>query len=124
MRIFKSAWFVRFARARELPDGLLREAIDRAELGLIDARLGGEVIKQRIARSGSGRSGGYRVVVLVRARERAFFVFGYAKSDRGNLCPDEVAQFKHMAGHVLGLSDDQLAELIARGSFEEVIVDD
>jgi hypothetical protein len=120
VRIFKTAWFGRFAQVRDIPDALLREAVERAERGSVDARLGRGVLKQRIPRVGSGRSGGYRAIVLLRPGERAFFVYGYAKSDRSDLRPDEVAQFKHMARHVLGLTDDQLAALVARGDFEEV----
>jgi hypothetical protein len=48
MRVFKTAWFVRFSRGEGISDDLLREAIRRAERGQVDARLGGEVIKQRI----------------------------------------------------------------------------
>jgi hypothetical protein len=52
---------------------------DRQDL---DADLGGGVIKQRIARKGGGKSGGFRALILLRAGERAFFVHGFAKSDR------------------------------------------
>jgi hypothetical protein len=59
VRIFKSRWFQRFARKEGIADAALREAVARAEKGQIDADLGGEVIKQRIARPGQGRSRGY-----------------------------------------------------------------
>ena len=42
--------------------------------------------------------------------------------NRSDLRPDEVTKFKHMARHVLGLTDDQLAALVVRGDFEEVTV--
>jgi hypothetical protein len=63
MRIFKNKWFARFARKERIGDELLCQAIERAEKGLIDAELGGGVIKQRIARPGGGRSGGYRTII-------------------------------------------------------------
>ena len=66
MRIFKNAWFERFARKQKIPDAVLRDAIRRAEQGLIDADLGGGVIKQRVARPGQGRSGGYRTLIVYR----------------------------------------------------------
>lgn len=50
MRVFKNAWFGRFARKEKVSAAALLEAVDRAEKGLIDADLGGGVIKQRIAR--------------------------------------------------------------------------
>lgn len=83
-------------------------------------RPGGGVIKQRLARPGQGKSGGFRTIVLYRTSERAFFVYGFAKSDRADIDADEEAMFKKAATHVLGLSDAQLAELIAKGQFLEV----
>ena len=50
MRVFKNAWFGRFARKRKISEEVIWDAVDRAEKGLVDADLGGGVIKQRIAR--------------------------------------------------------------------------
>ncbi len=74
MRIFKIKWFVRFARKQSIDDALLCEAIARAENGSIDADLGSGLIKQRVARDGEGRSGGYRTIIAYWAGEKAFFV--------------------------------------------------
>ena len=89
MRIFKNAWFVRFARDLKMSDGALRDAVRRAESGQVDGDLGGGVVKQRVARMGLGKSKGFRTILLYRAGERAFFVYGFAKSDRANLREDE-----------------------------------
>ena len=86
----------------------------------VQADLGGGVIKQRVARPGQGKSGGFRTVVLYRTKERAFFVYGFAKSDRDNLSKGEEVQFRMAASHVLGLSGDQLEVLIGQGQFSEV----
>jgi hypothetical protein len=99
---------------------MLREAIRRAEQGLIDADLGGGVIKQRVARPGQGRSGGYRTLILYRQSHRAFFVYGFAKSQQANVSDEEVAAFKKAAQHVLDITDEQLSTLIANGRFSEV----
>ena len=120
MRIFKNAWFARFSRKERIADKALLQAIHRAELGLIDADLGGGLIKQRIPRQGQGKSSGYRSMVLFRKGERAFFVFGFAKSDMDNVEDDEIEYFKKMAREVLALNDEQLALLIVKGLFEEV----
>ncbi len=124
MRIFKNAWFVRFARDQKMSDGALRDAVRRAESGQVDGDLGGGVVKQRVARMGQGKSKGFRTILLYRAGERAFFVYGFAKSDRANLREDEKEQFKKMARHVLGLSDEQLSGLIAWEKLEEIKSDD
>jgi hypothetical protein len=120
VRIFKNAWFVRFASAQKISDDTLREAILRAESGQVDADLGGGVLKQRLARPGQGKSKGYRTIILLREGHRAFFVYGFAKGGRDNIRKDEEAQFKKMAKHVLGLSEAQLNILIAKGRIEEV----
>jgi hypothetical protein len=120
VRIFRNAWFGRFARKERIADSALLDAVRRAQRGLIDADLGGGVIKQRVARPGQGRSGGYRTIVLYRRGQRAFFVFGFAKSDRGNIEDDEEEQFRRMAGHVLALSDAHLAALVEAGQFVEI----
>ena len=124
MRIFKNAWFVRFARDQKVPDSALRAAVRRAESGQVDGDLGGGVVKQRVARMGQGKSRGFRAILLYRAGERAFFVYGFAKSDRANLRNDEKEQFKKMAKHVLGLSDEQLNGLMTREKLEEIKNDD
>ena len=120
VRIFESRWFQRFARKEGIEDAALREAVARAEKGQIDADLGGEVIKQRVARPGQGKSKGYRTIILFRRGARAFFVYGFAKSQRANVNEDEEDQFKEAAKHVLGLTEKQLAELLKRGGFVEV----
>jgi hypothetical protein len=120
MRIFKNAWFERFARKQRISDRALRDAVMRAERGLIDADLGGGVIKQRIAREGQGKSGGLRAILMYRTSVRAFFVYGFAKQDLGNIDSDELAQFKKAAIHVLGLTDERLVELIGNGQFSEI----
>lgn len=119
-RVFKTKWFHRFARKERLADSALLEAVDRAEKGHVDADLGGGVIKQRIARAGQGRSGGYRAVVLFRRGERAVFMYGFAKSERDNIRPDEEREFKEAAKYVLALTEKQLSELVKEGSFVEV----
>jgi hypothetical protein len=72
MRLFKSKAFGRFARSQDIADDDLCEAIERAEKGLVDANLGGFVIKQRIARDGEGKSGGFRSVIFLRAETKRY----------------------------------------------------
>ena len=76
LRVFKTKPFARFANREGIPDAVLCDAAQRVGRGQMDADLGGGVIKQRIARRGQGRSGGYRTIVLFRRGERSFFVYG------------------------------------------------
>jgi len=89
VRIFKSRWFQRFARKEGIADAVLREAVARAEKGQIDADLGGEVIKQRIARPGQGKSKGYRTIILLGAAPRHSSFTASPKASGANIDPDE-----------------------------------
>lgn len=92
----------------------------RAERGLVDADLGGGVIKQRVARPGQGRSGGFRVLIAYRARTRSVFLFGFAKSARGNVDDDELATAREIAKGWLEADAKAIAKAVAEGIIQEV----
>jgi hypothetical protein len=121
VRIFKNKWFVRFASAEDIEDETLCKAIEDAEGGLLDADLGGGVIKQRIARKGEGASGGLRVIVLYRRGNRAFFVFGFSKNRMANIRKDELKAFKKLAKEMLALNDGQIESLKKAKALTEVM---
>jgi len=120
MRLLMSKAFGRFARSNDITDADLWEAVERAERGLIDADLGGKVIKQRIARDGEGKSGGFRSIVFYKAGIKGVFVYGFEKSARENVSPRELKAFKDASKIVLNLSDEKLATAIKAGAFIEV----
>lgn len=123
-RVFKTRWFQRFARKEKIADAVLLNAVARAGKGQVDADLGGGVIKQRIARAGHGKSGGYRTIIFFRRSVLAVFAYGFAKSERGNIDSDEEKQFKEAARHVLRLTEKQIAELVKNGDFVELTGDE
>lgn len=120
MRIFITRGFERFARKERLGARALRAAVERAELGLVDADLGGQVIKQRIARQGEGRSGGYRTVIAFRSSVRAVFLFGFAKNELANIDDAELRALRKAAVEVLGWSDSDVSTLLASGKWTEI----
>jgi hypothetical protein len=120
VRIFKNRWFARFAAAEDADDDALRKAVDDAEKGLVDADLGGGVIKRRIAREGQGASGGYRSVILYRKGAKAFFVFGFPKSRMDNIGAGELRAFKRLAKEMLALTDRQIEDMKKATSLIEV----
>jgi len=123
LRIYKSKWFIRFAGKERITDAKLCEAIENAEKGLIDADYGDGLIKQRIARPGEGKSGGYRSIILFRKGERSFFVYGFAKSLRDNIDESDERDFKELAAVLLDASDEQLAALVESGKYQEIPYD-
>lgn len=120
MRVFKNAWFVKFARKERIRDDELIAAVRRAQDGLIDADLGGEVIKQRIARQGQGKSGGYRSLVFFRRGSRAVFAFAFAKNAQANISAADERDLKAAAKIVLSLTDAEMDELVRRKVMEEL----
>lgn len=120
MRIFKTRWFVRYAKRERIGDVSLVEAIERAGRGLIDADLGGHVIKQRVARQGKGRSGGYRTLIAFRSGTRAVFLYGFSKSERENIDANELATLKEIAAAWMAADEAKIANAIAEGVLQEL----
>ena len=120
MRVFKTRWFARYARREQIEDRSLCEAIDRAERGIVDADLGGGVIKQRVARAGQGRSGGYRVLIAYRFGDRSVFLYGFAKNERENITEDELATLREISAAWLETGDKGLSKAIEKGILQEV----
>jgi hypothetical protein len=121
LRVFKTKAFARFAGKARLGDAVLCEAIAAAERGLIGADLGGGVVKQRVARQGQGKSAGFRVIILYKRGARAFFVHGFAKSDRANIAQDELEALKELAAEMLPYDDRAVATAVESGALTEVI---
>ena len=120
VRVFKTKWFARYARRVRIEDRCLCEAVERMECGNVDADLGGGIIKQRIARPGHGRSGGYRLLVAYRAGDRAVFLYGFAKSERDNIYVDELTTLRDIAAGFLKANDKQIEQSIQMGVLQEV----
>lgn len=119
MKVYKFKTFDRFARRAGLADAVLIEAINRAERGLVDGDYGGGLIKQRVARPGQGRRGGFRTLIAIRSGDFAVFLFGFAKNERENIADDEERALRALAA--VWLDDrSKLAKDVAAGILIEV----
>ena len=124
MRVFKTKPFARFAADNAIADAVLCEAVRRARSGLVDADLGGGVIKQRIARPGQGKSGGYRTIMFFKkAGSITIFAYGFAKNDRDNVDRNELAAFKLLAKRMLALTGTELGMAMKNGTILEIECD-
>ena len=112
LSVYKTKPFARFQKKARIEDSDLWSAAELAEKGLIDADLGGGVIKQRIARAGEGKSGGSRSIVLFRQGSRAVYVYGFEKKDRANIKANELEAFRELAAVIWGYTE---AEMKKRG---------
>lgn len=120
IRTYANRWFAKFAAKEKISDAMLADAVHRAASGVIDADLGSGLIKQRIARQGGGKSGGYRSILIFRSGERAIFVFAFAKSDKVNLSTAELKVYRKAASIMLELDEDQIETEIEAGRLVEV----
>jgi hypothetical protein len=120
MAIYKLKPFARFARGERIADARLIEAVERAGRGLVDADLGGGLIKQRVARQGQGRRGGYRVIIGFRSGDFAVFLFGFAKSTQENLEDHQLQALRRIAASWLGADAEMIKGAVERGELMEI----
>jgi len=120
MRIFKNKVFNKWAEKEGLSDDTLRVAVDEMERGLIDADLGGHVVKKRVAVGGRGKSSGVRTLLAYKSGDKAFFVYGFAKNARANVSTDELKALKRLAKELMNYSDKTLTKAIQHGALIEV----
>lgn len=116
--------FARFARKAGLASESLRAAAFEVAAGEHDADLGGGVFKQRVARPGGGRSGGFRTIILFKVGGHSFFAHGFAKNEKANVSAKELRALKQLAAVYLGLSEDEVGAAVAAGELIEVSDED
>lgn len=112
MRVFQTKSFARFAIKSGIDDHALCKAVMNAENGLIDADLGGGVIKQRVARKGEGKSGGFRTIILFKIKDKAFFVYGFAKNEKSNIENNDLLDFRRLAADMLSYAELEIAKAV------------
>lgn len=120
MRILKTRAFGRFSRSENIPDRLLIQAVREIEAGLVHANLGGGLIKQRVPRTGSGKSGGYRTLLVYRAGDLAVFLLAFAKNRQSTLPPAEEEIARETARGLLLADTIALDRLVRDGKLIEV----
>ena len=123
-RVFKTRHFSRWMRKTELSDSALCVAVAEMEQGLIDADLGGGVVKKRVALPGRGKSGGARSLVATNKGNRWFFVFGFEKSERPNVTAKELEALQKIAADLLKLTSKDLDAHVEWGELKEICHDD
>ncbi len=118
--ILKRKDFARWQAGERLPDAALCKAVKEMEDGLIDADLGGLLCKKRVARPGSGKSGGYRTMLSARMGGRYVFLHGFPKSDRANITQDEKKALQFAGKVFLELLGEALSKALQSGVLVEV----
>ena len=119
-RVFKTRHFQRWMRKTELTNATLCQAVLEMLAGLIDADLGGGVLKKRVGLAGRGKRGGARTLVATNRGNRWFFVFGFQKNERANISEEELEAMQAIAADLLVRTGRQLDEASADGTLEEI----
>ena len=119
VRIFKTRALARFAKREAISDESLVVAIETAKRGLIDANLGGGLIKQRVARPGQGKRGGFRMLIGFRS-DRAIFLFGFAKNERENIDDKQLTTLREIVASWFAADDKKIAQALKDGLLIEV----
>lgn len=121
LRIFKTKSFLRFANKEGISDHSLCNVVKELENGCIDANLGNGLYKQRLARPNQGKSSGYRCIIIYQHNDCAYFMYGFPKSEKENLSPDELKAYKKAAGIFLNFSQDQIEKMLSDKVLIEII---
>jgi hypothetical protein len=122
-RVFKTRHFKRWMHKTELTDAALCAAVLEMTEGLIDAELGGGVVKKRIGIAGRGKRGGARTLIATNKGSRWFFLFGFEKSDRATVSGDELEALQALASDLLALSGKELSQAVEDTTLEEICHD-
>ena len=124
MQAFKTRVFAKWADGEGLGDEPLASAVAEMEQGLIDAHLGGPVVKKRVALPGRGKRGGARTLVAFRQGDKAFFVYGFAKNERANVSDKELRALKMLAKELMNYTTAALTKAMKAGELIEIEVSD
>ena len=119
-RVFKTRYFSHWMRKTELSGAALCKVVKEMEQGLIDADLGGGLVKKRVPLPGRGKSGGARTLVATNKTDRWFFVFGFEKNERANIDDDELAALQNIAADLLKLGIRELDAMVTNGALQEI----
>ena len=119
-RIFRTRTFSRWMGQTGLADPDLFQSVIEMEAGLIDADLGGQLVKKRIALPGRGKRGGARTIVATNRGDRWYFIFGFGKNERANIDKHELRALQELASDLLGQDDKALAAALEADELVEV----
>ncbi len=123
VKVYATRWFARWAAKQGLDRVALARAAYEVRSGLYEADLGGGLLKKRVARSGQGKRGGFRALVVTNKKDLWIFVYGFSKNERSSLDSTEQEYLKKLAHHFLSLTAQALKEAERAGELTEVPCD-
>ncbi len=114
MKRLSTKWFKKWSKKVKLTNDDLLEAISDLEDGLSTTDLGSHLFKVRVKREHSGKSSGFRTIIVYQENEKAIFLYGFGKNEKENIDKSELQYFKKLGDDLLALNSEQLEESIGQ----------
>ena len=112
MKRLSTKWFKKWSKKVKLANDDLLGAISDLEDGLSTTDLGSHLFKVRVKREHSGKSSGFRTIIVYQENEKAIFLYGFGKNEKENIDKSELQYFKKLGDDLLALNSEQLEESI------------
>ncbi len=124
MKKLSTKWFKKWAKKSKIKDQDLLDTVDNLINGLSTAGLGSNLFKIRVKREHSGKSSGFRTIVVYKEDEKAIFLYGFEKNEKDNISKTELLYFKKLGNDFLALDENQIKQLIeARSLFDIEVIE-
>ncbi|MDR2604796.1 MAG: type II toxin-antitoxin system RelE/ParE family toxin, partial [Desulfovibrio sp.] len=111
--VLKTRQFSHWMKKTQLDDAALITALNEMARGLVDADLGSNLYKKRIALPGRGKSGSTRTIIATNRENRCFFLYGFEKNEKENISQAELTYLQGVANLFLHYSEAELEAAIA-----------
>jgi len=122
MKKLSTKWFKKWAKKSKIKDQDLLDTVDNLLKGLSTADLGSNLFKIRVKREHSGKSSGFRTIVVYKENEKVIFLYGFGKNEKDNISKTELLYFKKLGNDFLALDENQIKQLIEAKSLFEIEV--
>jgi hypothetical protein len=124
MAVYQTKTFARWAKKAGLQGAELYVAAKEVAAGQVEAKLGGNVYKKRVALLGGGKSGGSRTIIATKKGKHCFFLYGFEKNERSNIRKSELSTLKSVAKVWLSMPAAGLKSALRAGEIKEVTLDE
>ncbi len=114
MKRLSTKWFKKWSKKVKLTNDDLLGAISDLEDGLSTTDLGNHLFKVRVKRENSGKSSGFRTIIVYQENKKAIFLYGFGKNEKEDIEKPELQYFKKLGSDLLALNSEQLEESIGQ----------
>jgi hypothetical protein len=112
MKRLSTKWFKKWSKKVKLTNHDLLEAIKNLEDGLSTTDIGSHLFKVRVKREHSGKSSGFRTIIIYQENDKAIFLYGFGKNEKSNIDKTELQYFKKLGNDLLALNSVQLEQFL------------